>query len=192
MMIRKARIEDSKDIAALLMLAMDQIVFDFIGDNSVEKAIRFLESLVCMEANQYSYENCWVAEIGDEIIAMANVYDGSELHRLRAPVTEKIAAMFKKGFNPEDETQSGEIYIDSLGVRTYWQGKGIGSTMLNFLIDQYVNKLNRTIGLLVDMDNGNAKRLYARLGFAKVGEKQLSGKKMEHLQINMAMRLNNV
>ncbi len=192
MIIRKPKIEDSTEIATLFMLAMDELIFDFIGENSVEKAMHFLESLVRTEANQYSYENCWVVDIGDEVIAMANVYDGSELHRLRKPVTKKIASMFTKEFNPEDETQSGEIYIDSLAVHSDWQGKGIGSKMLNFLINQYVGKLDKTLGLLVDMDNVDAKKLYMRMGFEKIGEKQLSGKKMEHLQIYTATPPNKI
>lgn len=83
----------------------------------------------------------------------------------------------------EDETESGEFYIDCIGVNSDQQGKGIGSKALNFLIDEYVVKNHQTLGLLVDEDNPNAKRLYLKLGFKVVGRKSLAGKKMEHLQL---------
>jgi len=54
--------------------------------------------------------------------------------------------------------------------------------MLRFLINEYVNNRNKTLGLLVDKDNPQAKKLYLRLGFVPVGEKTLAGKSMEHLQ----------
>ena len=90
--------------------------------------------------------------------------------------------MFNKPFNPEDETQAGEYYIDCVGVNPNQQGKGIGSKIFQFLIDEYVYRRKETLGLLVDRDNPNAKRLYLKLGFEVVGEKTLVGKRLEHLQ----------
>jgi len=165
------------------MLAMDEIVFQFIGDHSVEKSINLLDKLVPQPSNQYSFENCWVVEVDDEVVAVANIYDGEELQKLIVPVAETIKLMFKKEFNPENETQAGEFYIDCIGVRPDWQRKGIGSYLLNFLINEYVKVKHETIGLLVEKDKPDAKRLYLSLGFKKVGEMMLVGKPMEHLQI---------
>jgi ribosomal protein S18 acetylase RimI-like enzyme len=62
------------------------------------------------------------------------------------------------------------------------QGQGLGSKMFAFLIDEYVYKRNKTLGLLVDKENPNAKKLYLKLGFTVVGEKILAKKSLEHLQ----------
>ncbi|WP_321294923.1 GNAT family N-acetyltransferase [Marinifilum fragile] len=183
MMIRKAKVEDSGAIATYMMLAMEDIVYKFIGENSFEKAIQLIENLVSKEANQYSYENCWVVEKNKQIVAVANIYDGGNLYDLRKPVVDQINMMFNREFNPEDETQNGEYYIDCIGVHPDWQGKGLGTKLLQFLIDEYVCKKQVTIGLLVDNDNPKAKRLYLNLGFEIIGPKILAGKKMEHLQI---------
>lgn len=182
-MIRKAKVEDSGAIATYMMLAMEDIVYKFIGENSFEKAIQLIENLVSKEANQYSYENCWVVEKNKQIVAVANIYDGGNLYDLRKPVVDQINMMFNREFNPEDETQNGEYYIDCIGVHPDWQGKGLGTKLLQFLIDEYVCKKQVTIGLLVDNDNPKAKRLYLNLGFEIIGPKILAGKKMEHLQI---------
>ncbi|MCL2291417.1 MAG: GNAT family N-acetyltransferase [Bacteroidetes bacterium] len=182
MLIRKAKTEDSKAIAAYMLLAMEEIAYQFIGENSIEKVTQFLVNLISKEATQYSYENCWVVEIESAIIAAAIVYDGAKLLELREPVAKEIKSMFNRDFNPEDETQAGEYYIDCVGVSPYHQGKGIGSQIFQFLIDEYVYKRNETLGLLVDKDNPNAKKLYLKLRFEVVGEKTLAKKKMEHLQ----------
>ncbi|MEO8934640.1 MAG: GNAT family N-acetyltransferase [Xanthomarina sp.] len=182
MIIRKANPEDSKEIAPYMLLAMEDIIFEFIGEHSTEKATEFLKSLITKKGNQYSFENCWVMENENQIIAAANIYDGAKLEALRKPVADTIKSMFNRDFNPETETQAGEFYIDCVGVNPNQQGKGVGSKMFQFLIDEYVYKRNKTLGLLVDKDNPNAKRLYLKLGFEIVGEQILAGKELEHLQ----------
>lgn len=182
MIIRKAKPEESKIIASYIFLAMKDIVYQFIGERSKEKALQFLDSLVREKNNQYSYENCWVVESETKIVATAIVYDGARLKELREPVARQIKSMFNRGFDPEDETQEGEYYMDCIGVNPDNQGKGIGSELIKFLIDEYVHKKNKTLGLLVDKDNPDAKKLYLKLGFEIVGEKTLVLKNMEHLQ----------
>ena len=55
MLIRKAVPSDTKSIVIYLLLAMEDIVYQFIGEKSHEKATLFLENLICKTANQYSY-----------------------------------------------------------------------------------------------------------------------------------------
>ena len=116
------------------------------------------------------------------IVAVACLYDGEKLHQLRQPIANYIKQHFGKDFNPEDETQAGEIYIDCVGVNPDQQGKGIGSKLIDFLIDEYVKKQNQTLGLLVDNDNPKAEKLYEKLGFTAVGQKTLVGKILKHMQ----------
>ena len=184
MIIRKATIEDSENIAALLLLAMEDIIYKFIGEKNPKTAYYFLLHFVETENNQYSYQNCFVAEEENEIIGAVSVYDGAQLHPLRKPIVDYVRLNFNSDFNPEDETQSGEFYIDSVGVSPNHQGKGIGSKLLQFLIDEYVTQNHRTLGLLVEEANPNARKLYLKLGFKIVGTKTLVGKTMEHLQIS--------
>ena len=181
--IRKATPEDSSEIANYILLAMEDILFQFIGAGSTEKAKIFLEQLAERKGNQYSYENCWVVEDKNGTIGVANIYDGAKLHELRLPVAELIITMFNRDFHPEDETQAGEMYIDCIGVHPDYQGRGIGTKLFQFLKEEYVHKQNKILGLLVDADNPHARRLYLKLGFEIQGEKTLVGKKMEHLQL---------
>lgn len=183
MMIRKATIKDSAEIANYILLAMGDIVYQFIGRKDDKKAKEFMLYFVAGTNNQYSYENCWVAEEQGKIIAAVCIYDGGKIKQLRSPVLEYIKNEYNNTLVLEQETQEGEFYIDSVGVDPGQQGKGIGSKMLQVLIDEYVNRQHQTLGLLVDGDNPNAKRLYLKLGFEVVSQKNFAGKKMEHLQI---------
>lgn len=183
MIIRKATIEDSEAIAKFLLLAMDEIIYRFIGEKNPKTAYYFLLHFVETKNNQYSYQNCFVAVENDEIAGAVSIYDGGQLESLRQPIVDYVKLNFNPDFSPENETQSGEFYIDSIGVNPNHQGKGIGSKLLQFLIDEFVTKNHLTLGLLVEDANPNARKLYLKLGFKPVGTKTLVGKKMEHLQI---------
>ena len=184
MIIRKATLDDAELIATYLLLAMEDIVYLFIGSKDPGKAMEFMLHFVQLPNNQYSYQNCRVAEIDGEIVGAVNLYDGARLHELRQPVYAYIKSEFGQELKPEDETQAGEFYIDSIGVNTRQRGKGIGSMILQYLIEEYINKQRETLGLLVDGENPNARRLYLKMGFKTVGQKLIFGKSMEHLQLN--------
>lgn len=182
-LVRKATFHDSEMIAPCLFLAMEDILYTFIGEEDAEKARAFMVHFVEKDNNQYSYQNCWVAEDNRKVVAAINLYNGALLSELRQPVIEHLRSKFNNDFTPEDETQAGEYYIDALGVNPDQQSKGIGTKLLQFVIDEYVNKQSQTLGLLVDETNPNAKRLYVKLGFKSAGRRVLFGKNMEHLQI---------
>jgi ribosomal protein S18 acetylase RimI-like enzyme len=181
--IRKALLKDSEIVAACLLLAMEDIVYKFIGERDFEKATESMRYFVEQENNQYSYQNCWVAEDENGVVAAVNLYDGASLAALRNPVMEYIQSRYSTNLSPEDETSAGEYYIDSLGVEPAQQGKGIGSQLLEFLINEYVHRRKQTLGLLVDEANTAAKKIYLKQGFKNVGTKVLLGKRLEHLQI---------
>ena len=165
-----------------MMLAMDKIVFDFIGSDDEEKAVSFLEYFVQQENNQYSYQNTIVVEYDNQIAGTTTFYDGGNLVELRKPVIEYLKTTYNQNILLQDETESGEIYIDTIAVSPDFQGKGIGTKILDYLIDEISHKKNQTLGLLVDFDNPNAKKLYEKKGFVVVGEKTLMSKNHEHMQ----------
>lgn len=184
MFIRRAEQADAPIIVKHLLLAMEEIVFQFIHSTSKDEAAFFLEGLVTTKNNQYSYENCWVVEYEGKVVATALIYDGSELITLRKPVARRIKKLYGLEFCPENETQAGEYYLDCLAVDADFQGKGIGKFLISYLIEEYNLIKHQNIGLLVELENQHAKKLYLNMGFQVVGEKLLAGKILEHLQIN--------
>jgi ribosomal protein S18 acetylase RimI-like enzyme len=183
MQIRQAVKNDYPFIADYLLMAMEDIVYAFIGKQDAQAAKAFLAHFVQQENNQYSYQNCLVAEENNTIIAAVNLYDGAKLNDLRAPIITYVRNHFNPHFNPEDETQAGEFYIDCIAVHPDYQGQGIATKMLQHLIQDYTINQKHTLGLLVEVDKHTAKKLYLKLGFEPVGNKTLVGKQLDHLQI---------
>lgn len=165
------------------MLAMESILYTFIGKKDYKQAREFMLLFVTQENNQYSYQNCLVAVHENAIVGAINCYEGKLFAQLREPVLNYIRTNYNANFTPENETETGEYYIDALGVDPKMQGKGIGAKLLHYLIDHYVVKNKARLGLLVDEENPKAKKLYVKLGFKSVGKKTLVGHAMEHLQI---------
>jgi ribosomal protein S18 acetylase RimI-like enzyme len=182
MIIKNATKHNAAAIAPLMLLAMEDIVYKFIGINDYLSACAFLTYFVKLEDNQYSYQNCKVVYEGQDIVAVANVYDGGDLHDLRAPIISYIRQHYDPSFDPDDETQQGEIYIDTISVSPSHQGQGIGKALLTNLIDEHVTHKRQVLGLLVEKDNHKAMDLYHRLGFVSVGNTTLVGKSLMHMQ----------
>ncbi len=183
LLIRKATKEDADAIAPLLYLAMEDIVAQLIDDTNADNGIAFLSHFLKLKDNQYSWQNCWLIASDDVVLAAINIYDGAHLEVLRNPILNYLQSHTDQKINPENETQQGEFYIDSLGVSPIAQGQGLGKRLLEFVIEEFVNKQQKTLGLLVDFENPRAKVLYEKLGFILVGEKQLLGHQLYHLQL---------
>jgi len=90
MIIRPATPEDSPQIAALINMAMLEITYQFIGKEDQEEANRFINDLVKEKNNQYSYQNIFVLQEGDEILGQISIYDGARCEELREAVWHQI------------------------------------------------------------------------------------------------------
>ena len=184
MRVRKAKKEDGSSIAELILLAMREIVYSFIGSEDIKEAYGFIFFLVQQDENQYSYTNTWVVEEDGQIIASLTGYEGSKLDQLRQPVLDLLKQQYNRILLPEKETGKGEFYIDTLSVDTAHQGRGLGTKLLHHLTKEIVQKEGKTIGLLVDIKNPRAKKLYTKIGFKVVGQKQFLDHQHEHLQLS--------
>ena len=179
-MIRPATPTDAPAVAPLMFQAMEEIVYKMIGKDHKEEAIALLKTLFEQEDNQYSYKNAWVYEEEGAVIGSVIAYDGAHLHRLRAPVLALLRSSYGIDIVLEDETAEGELYIDTLSVLPTAQGKGIGSQLV-----AHLKKVStQPLGLLVDVQNPAAERLYTRLGFTYVNHQALAGGMYKHLVYN--------
>lgn len=180
--IRKANREEAKTIADLMFFAMKDIVFDFIGEQNEEKSKQFLSELIAQENNQYSYQNSWILEFENQIAGSFTIYNGEQLDELRQPVLDLLKDKYNRVIHPQDETEAGEYYIDTIAIFPEFRGKGFGNSILDYIIEEFANKKGLTLGLLVDFTNPKAKKLYESKGFKVVGEKQLMRENHEHMQ----------
>ncbi|MEH6764376.1 MAG: GNAT family N-acetyltransferase [Aequorivita antarctica] len=184
--IRPARPEDYKQVAPLIIQAMEDLACTFANTEDPPMAIPLFEHFFQQKANQYSFEHTLVYEEMRNVMGSITFYDGSLLSQYRQPFLEYIAEKYKvTDLVIEDETESKEVYIDTVSVSAKHQGKGIGKQLLAAAISQAKKGSQKKIGLLVDLKNPSAKKLYSALGFESVGKKQLGNSVYEHLQLKL-------
>ena len=177
--IRPAVVADAPLIAQAVAMAMGE---DSAMKLCGEKYLRVLEAVAAAEGTQYSYRNAMVAELDGEAAGTVVGYDGALLEGLRNGTLKVVGKNFENPIVPEDETQSGEFYIDSIGVLPQFRGCGIGKRLLTAMVGKALVLGCGKAGLIVDFENPSAGRLYEACGFQKVGEKDFYGHKMHHLQ----------
>lgn len=186
--LRPARISDAPKIATLIMQAMSDEVCRqyFYGDkHTADDLHQLLTALAEREDTQYSYANTVCAvDNTDNVIGACVSYDGSMLRQLRQPFIDGAKDAIGKDFsNMPEETEAGELYLDSIAVVPEYQGRGIAKMLLEATIKKAEDLGIGPVGLLVDCNNTNAERLYIKVGFRQIGVSNWGGHLMKHLRM---------
>lgn len=176
--------DQAAEIARLIMTAMtDDCCLYFCGDGfGLNDFHKMMTMLVERENSQYSYKNTLVAMDGDKVIGISVSYDGARLHELRRAFIEAAKKYIGKDHSGmDDETQAGELYLDSLAVLPEYRRQGIARKLLK-VTKERANRLGLPcVGLLVDKDNPIGEALYTSIGFRYINDNQWGGHPMKHL-----------
>ena len=176
--VRPATREDARLIAEAVAMAIgSESAVLYCGENYLD----VLEEVALEKGTQYSYENSLIASVGDVPAGAICGYDGA----LLCPLREKTLSIIRK-YNPsihvpDDETEAGEFYLDSVGVLEQFRGHGVGSALLKAMTAKAHAEGHTDVALIVDQDNPEAERLYARLGFERAGMRMFFGHRMWHM-----------
>lgn len=182
--IRPAQKEDFDVVPELMLQAMEDIVFSFIQQEDIEEAIHFLTTLFKQPDNLYSYQNTFVAVDEEEnVVGSITGYNGDDFIKLRQPVLDLMKTKYNNEMIPEPETEGGEYYLDTVAVSPLAQGKGVGSHLLKAAADFAKAQQHKQIGLIVDLENPNAMKLYSRLGFVQGKQLDFVGGEYYHMYI---------
>jgi ribosomal protein S18 acetylase RimI-like enzyme len=178
--IREAESRDAKVIAQVVAMAIGdtQALHAYCGEDYYE----VLTEVAVAEDTQYSWRNSLIAEVEGQTAGAIVGYNGALLNKLRKGTLEIVRK--HTGHTPDipDETEAGEFYLDSIATLPSFRGMGIASTLINALRDKAFAEGHKCIGLIVDMDNPQAEKLYTSLGFERVGTRLFFGHPMWHLQ----------
>lgn len=182
--ITQASRGQAPEIARMIMMAMtEDCCLSFCGDGyGLDDFYEMMVQLVEREDSQYSYRNTRVALDGDKVVGIAVSYDGSRLHELRRPFLELALALIGKdhtGMN--DETQPGELYLDSLAVLPDYRQRGIASRLIGATRERARQMGLPCLGLLVDKGNPTGEALYKSIGFQYVNDSHWGGHAMKHM-----------
>ena len=206
--IKNAVKEQAAEIARLIMMAMtDDCCLHFCGEGygledltsgrpcsrSAEQASlhrsrllaafrKMMTLLVEREDSQYSYKNTLVAVDGNKVVGISVSYDGSKLHELRRAFLEMALKYLGKDHSGmDDETQAGELYLDSLAVLPEYRRQGIASRLIMATKERADRMGLPCVGLLVDKGNPEGEALYASVGFQYANDSHWGGHPMKHL-----------
>ena len=182
--IREATKDQAADIARLIMMAMtDDCCQHFCGNGyGLEDFRRMMTLLVERENSQYSYKNTLVAVDEDKVVGISVSYDGSKLHELRRAFLELSQVYIGKDHSGmDDETQAGELYLDSLAVLPAYRRLGIASRLISATKERADRMGLPCVGLLVDKRNPKGEALYASVGFHYMNDSHWGGHEMRHL-----------
>lgn len=172
--VRQARREDAELIATAVCMA--------VGYDTSHPIYPVFLTLAAREVSQYSYRNALIGEIGGRAAGAIVSYDGARLAELREPIYPLLEEHLGSIPEIEDETDDSEYYLDSVGVLSQFRGCGVGAALLSAATDKAFGEGYERVGLIVDYNNPAAERLYASLGFERVGTRLFLGHKMWHLQ----------
>jgi len=187
-MIRIAKPGDAKAVAPLIIQAMDELANKFSNTTDETKTLGLFEYFFSQKNNQYSYENTLVFEESRQILGSLNAYDGGQLIELRKNFTDYLQAHHDlKDFHPAEETEAGEFYLDTISVAPSAQGRGIGKQLIDAGIKWAKKMGHKKIGLLVEVENEKALRLYQSKGFTIQNKKEFMG----GLYFHMIFRINS-
>lgn len=183
--ITNANPSEASLIAKMIMEAMNLDCCQwFAGPNHTLKDFhQLMTRLVAMDNSQYSYRNTLIAHSGNELAGILVGYDGADLHRLRKAFVDGAKQSFGIDYSQiDDETKAGEYYLDSLCVDSRFRGHGIATELLKAGITRGRELGVAATGLLVDVGNPLAQKLYSRVGFEVVGQATWGSHPMNHMQ----------
>ena len=185
--IRKGKPGDASRIASLIIMAMtEECCLYFCGEkHTIDDFHEAMTTLALRTDSQYSYLNtlCAVNE-KDNIVGVCTSYDGALLHQLRKAFIDTAWERWGMDHsNMPDETQAGELYIDSLAVDPEYRGMGIAKQLLEATIQKSREMNLPATGLLVDTGNPRAELLYHKVGFRVVDTNTWGGHPMKHMTI---------
>ena len=182
--IRQAEKKHAEEIARLIMMAMtDECCLYYCADGcGLDDFLRMMVYLVNREDSQYSYRNTLVAVDGDKVVGISVSYDGSMLHELRRAFIEAAKEYVgKDNSGMDDETQAGELYLDSLAVLPEYRRQGIARQLILATKEKADAMHLPCVGLLVDKGNPDGEALYASVGFRYMNGSRWGGHEMKHL-----------
>ncbi len=182
--IRPARKEDAAVIAQCVLMAIPVEALTGMGHGiSEENLVRVLETVAQMDEAIYGWRNVLIAEVGGSSVGAIIAYDGARLHELRRPLEDLLERYVgPEAHDWDDETSAGEFYIDTLAVNPECRGMNIGSRLIEATCRKAAELGHAKIGLLVDLENPRAEKLYSRLGFVAVGLTPFMQHTYKHMQ----------
>jgi ribosomal protein S18 acetylase RimI-like enzyme len=176
--IRPAGLADLDVVVSLIRLSMGEELDWLFGQEKDHPTESVMGALFIRKGNRLSHEICWVTEALGRVAGVLVAFPSRMMRRLDVQTALHLVSIFgfaatmrlvqrQPFYGDLVEAEAEEFYLSNLAVFPNCQGRGIGTTMLN-----YADKLAQAGGLkkcslLVTFGNP-ARRLYERVGYQLV------------------------
>lgn len=172
MEIRKARAQDSAQIAALIAMIYRDMEMPVLKNVSDADLLAMLTKLYAMPENLAGLAQTFVAVNDDHVLGVAFGHPAENEVAVNEILAKVSAAQpgFTGPLELGGEARPGEWYLSMLAVDPQTQGQGIGSQLLTALPKLVADLGETKLSLNVDDGNPRAAKLYRRQGFTVDGQ----------------------
>ena len=163
-------------IAVPLIYSSGPPSFEYVFKNNQVTAVDFLKHAFVRVGGEFSYDNHYSLYLGDKMVGIGSVFDAKQaasftlydgLNIIRF-YKFKSVGVIKCGLQVEGLIKlpkKKEIVLGHLGIQPDMQGKGLGTQLIDGLMEKANKDSESRFILDVSEENPRAKALYDRLGF---------------------------
>ncbi len=160
---------------------LDQAADGFFGFMLGHDVASIIAAAILVPGHALSYENVVFAEQGDVIVGMSLAYTGEEHREFSDEPLEHAAGRAARRMKVIrlvlaplwrilENVPESDFYLQAIAVDPELRGSGIGSLLLNDVIERGTRNGSARLTLDVAARNDRARRLYARSGFVEAAE----------------------
>lgn len=177
----------------LLHLTEGVFADHFFGFGDRDKAQKILSGLFSRNKNRFSYQFTTLAEVAEvltghrKLAGIIVAYPANQMKQMEIPTARHLFSLYglvgmmrfllnARHFLSAKEAESDEYFINSLAVSPQYQGKGIGTALLDYAEKKAKAEHFHKNSLWVARENTRARILYERNGYkvkATFGSKKL-------------------
>ncbi len=167
--LRNATKDDARFLATCLMEAMGGKVMERMQEGTLtaedERKIGILTEICERDDTLYTWRFGTIAETSDGCPVGASIaYPGDDYHeRMLTSFSHAKAIVSFDVQKMEDESQAGEMYLDTLVVVPTFRRRGVAQALMRRWLQQAEDK-GLTATLAVARDNAKAHSLYESMG----------------------------
>ncbi|WP_251519469.1 MULTISPECIES: GNAT family N-acetyltransferase [Staphylococcus] len=180
-MIRKARPEDSHQLAELCYIIWHELEVDVVKHIEKSRLLKAIEKGIVDVKYREHYSHIWVKEIDNKIAGCLIAYSGDQEEALEQAWLDLDLDQDIRQFGtpmPQREANNDEYYIETVVTFPEYRGQGVATQLMDFIMD---HKKGEKFSLNCDVNNKGALHIYRKLGFESQSEFDLYGLPHYHM-----------